>query len=308
MVSEQIDYCSACRRHLFDNKTVSPTLPFNKEEIAIPRETVRLNIYRGKIEPLENGAWILRPIPAMSGIRYIDDIPANRHLMMQIAIQVFALQTAPSGMIYFKDGEPAYLTRRFDIIKGEVKKCRDLCTLSNLDGERCENDPNALSYMEIARLIKRHLPATTVELEKFFSQLIFNYVICNTQTYGNRFAFLQRESGDFGLAPAHDLFSTILHFDNQPLLPLPLFSSQPDTVHSPAHRYTRKDFLKFANHIGLKESLAIRFLDGFFEKKDAVFNLVEKSFMSSAAKKLFKKYYLDRLYDISDTYGRPRAL
>ena len=30
--------------------------------------------------------------------------------------------------------------------------------------------------------------------------------------------------------------------------------------------------------------------------------------MSSAAKKLFKKYYLDRLYDISDTFGRPRVL
>ena len=308
MVAEQITYCSACRRHLFDNKSVSTKLPFTRDEIAPENAVIQLNIHRGKIERVERGMWILQPIPSLSGVRYIDDIPANRHLMMQIAGQVFGLQTAPSGMIYFKDGEAAYITKRFDMIRGRLKKSMDICSLSGLEQGECENNPDALSYMDIARMIKRHLPATTVELEKFFSQLLFNYVICNTQTYGNRFAFLQRESGDFGLAPAHNLFSTILHYDNQPLLPLPLFDSQSTAERPVGLRYTQNDFLRFANHIGLKESLARRFMEGFSERKDTVFNLVERSFMSSASKKIFKKYYLDRLYDISETYGRPRIL
>lgn len=305
MVAEQIAYCSACRRHLFDNKQVSPTLPFERDLFPESSESIRLEIYRGRISGVESGSWILRPVPLRSGIRYIDDIPANRHLMMQIASQVFRLHTAPSGMIRFKDGEPAYITRRFDTMKGVRQKSEDLCTLSGLDEGGCENRPEALSYFDIARLIMRHLPATAIELEKFFSQLVFNYVICNADTYGNRFAFLQRESGDFGLAPAHDLFSTILHYDDRPLLPLSLFGSDVPTVTT---RYTRNDFMTFARQIGLKEPWVKAFLESFSEKKDAVFNLVERSFMSSAAQKIFKKHYLDRLYDISETFGRPRVL
>ena len=251
MVSEQKAYCSACRKHLLDNKKIIPTLPFDKETVDAHQQSVQLNIYRGKIEIVEKGPWILRPIPSVSGVRYIDDIPANRHLMMQIAHQVFGIQTASSGLIYFRDGEPAYLTRRFDILDGEEKKCKDLCSLSGLDDERCHNGPDALSYIRIAGMIKHHLPATLVEMEKFFSQLVFNYVICNTHTYGSHFAFLQRESGDFGLAPAHDLFSTILHFDNLPLLPLPLFDITSLTSDAPLpQRFTRSDFLRFAAQIG----------------------------------------------------------
>lgn len=309
MVAEQIAYCSACRRRLFDNKTISPTLPFTREEIPEAGGDIQLEIYRGNIRIVDQGTWILRPIPRKTGIRYVDDIPANRHLMMQIASQVFRLETAPNGMIYFKDGEAAYLTHRFDIKQGKIQKCKDLCTLSGVDREACENEHDRLSYLDIARLIKRYLPATMIELEKFFSQLVLNYVISNAETYGNRFAFLQRESGDFGLAPAHDLLSSILHEDNAPLLPLPLFDRERTSdQNSPQIRYGRSDFLKFASQIGLKETLAVRFLESFFEKKDEVFHLVERSFMSSAAQKIFKKYYLDRLYEISETYGRPKPL
>ncbi len=269
---------------------------------------LQLSIYRGKVAIVDDGEWILRPVPTVSGVRYVEDIPANRHLMMQIATQVFGLDTAPSGMIHFKDGVPAYITRRFDVQNGTRQKYKNLCTLSGLDLDRCENPAGGISYLAIARLIKRHLPAAAIELEKFFNQLVFNFVICNTETYGNRFAFLQRESGDFGLAPAHGLISTVLHYDARPMLPMPLFETESSGEDRAEIRYTRGDFLAFARQIGLKEALASRFLESFSEKKDAVFNLVERSFMSSAAQKIFKRYYLDRLYDISETFGRPRLL
>jgi serine/threonine-protein kinase HipA len=44
--------------------------------------------------------------------------PANEHLTMQIAAQVYQIQTAENGMVFFRNDEPAYLTKRFDIGEG----------------------------------------------------------------------------------------------------------------------------------------------------------------------------------------------
>lgn len=306
MFTENIGYCSACRRHLFDNKSVPPTLPFGIEAIPDGENRMTLSIYRGKVRIDPAGEWILRPVPTVSGVRYISDIPANRHLMMRIADQIFGIAAAPSGMIYFKDGTPAHITRRFDIRKGETIPHMDFCSLAGLDQNSCEDIQTPFSYQKIAMFIKRFTPAATIELEKFFQQLVFNFMICNAKSYGNRFAFLQRESGDYGLAPAHDLLCTALHFETPFLLPLPLFDTAGEQKDAALdRRYTRGDFLKLARSIGLKERLAVNFMECFSQKKDDVFYLVERSFMSSAAKKIFKRYYLDRLYDISDTFGRP---
>ena len=46
----------------------------------------------------------------------IDQVPANEHLTMQIAKQVFKLKVAENALIFFQNGEPAHLTKRFDII------------------------------------------------------------------------------------------------------------------------------------------------------------------------------------------------
>jgi serine/threonine-protein kinase HipA len=39
---------------------------------------------------------------------------ANEHLTMQIARQVYKLNIPANALIFFKDGSPAYLVKRFD--------------------------------------------------------------------------------------------------------------------------------------------------------------------------------------------------
>jgi serine/threonine-protein kinase HipA len=43
-------------------------------------------------------------------------MPANEHLTMQIARQVYGIETAENALIFFKNGAQAYITRRFDVI------------------------------------------------------------------------------------------------------------------------------------------------------------------------------------------------
>jgi serine/threonine-protein kinase HipA len=62
-----------------------------------------------------NGQYILKPIPNYTQLDAFEDIPENEHLTMQIANQIFNFNTAENGIIYFNNGQPAYITRRFDV-------------------------------------------------------------------------------------------------------------------------------------------------------------------------------------------------
>jgi serine/threonine-protein kinase HipA len=48
-------------------------------------------------------------------------MPANEHLTMQIAAQVFGIETAENALVFFKDGTPAYITTRFDTLPNGSK-------------------------------------------------------------------------------------------------------------------------------------------------------------------------------------------
>ena len=50
-----------------------------------------------------------------------DQSPANEHLTMQIAKQIFRIKIAECAFMKFANGTPAYVTRRFDYNKNGEK-------------------------------------------------------------------------------------------------------------------------------------------------------------------------------------------
>jgi serine/threonine-protein kinase HipA len=78
----------------------------------------------------EQGMYILKPIPR--DLEFVDQVPANEHLTMQIAKQIFKLNVAENAMMFFENGEPAYITKRFDIDQSSSKKLgtEDFSTLA----------------------------------------------------------------------------------------------------------------------------------------------------------------------------------
>ena len=67
----------------------------------------------------EQGTYILKPIPGAG--KKQDQMPANEHLTMQIARQIYGIETAENALIFFKDGTPAYITKRFDVKENGLK-------------------------------------------------------------------------------------------------------------------------------------------------------------------------------------------
>src|ERR1700743_3686313 len=124
-------YCLACRKQLFDGKRVHTRLPFDTPKAdnleMFQEKTKRLSIsgvqlkYSLRLEGKElvltekGGQYILKPITHTVLIVQPDQAPENEHLTMQIAVQIFGIKAAANALIYFKDGTPAYITRRFDV-------------------------------------------------------------------------------------------------------------------------------------------------------------------------------------------------
>src|SRR5690606_20686325 len=107
----------------------------------------------------------LKPIP--HDLIKTDQVPANEHLTMQIAKQVYGIQTAENGLIFFLDGTPAYITRRFDVKPDGTKWGKeDFATLAGKTTENAgANFKYDYSYEEAAGLIRKFVPTYRIEME-----------------------------------------------------------------------------------------------------------------------------------------------
>ena len=177
-------YCLNCRKKLFDGKKVSHILNFDPPKESnykdYQNKTKKLSIsgvqlkYSMILDGKElkltetGGQYILKPIPNADHILNKDQAPENEHLTMQIAAQVFGIETAENALIYFKDGSPAYITKRFDI-KPEVGKYlqEDMAQASGKARQsHGENFKYQGTYEDVGALITEQVSATVPAVAK----------------------------------------------------------------------------------------------------------------------------------------------
>lgn len=244
----------------------------------------------------EQGTYILKPVP--SDLKKAGQVPANEHLTMQIASQVYGISTAPNAMIFFKDGTPAYLTRRFDVREtGEKTGKEDFASLAGRTEQTGGPDfKYDYSYEECGYLVQKYVPAWRVEIEKFFSLVVFNFLFSNGDSHLKNFSLLESSSGDYLLSPAYDLVNTRLHVDDDFFaLTKGLFA---DGFKSEQAKKTGQpclsDFREFAGRIGIIESRIEKLLSPFLNKNEAVPELISKSFLSEPLKRAFLLMYNTR--------------
>ena len=127
-------YSPKSARLLFGRIKVNPILGFdidefrNVGEIADAMHRISVSGVQEKFPAIINGdaiiiagdkersTHILKPAPWDKTLRDRKMIPANEHLTMQIASQIYGIQTAANGLCFTSKGQPIYITRRFDIL------------------------------------------------------------------------------------------------------------------------------------------------------------------------------------------------
>lgn len=318
------EYCLSCRKKLFGGKRVPIILDFDKpkaENISLYNEyTKRLSIsgvqlkyslmlVGNKLELSEkNGQYILKPIPTADHLVSMDDAPENEHLTMQIASQIFNIKTAHNTLIYFKDGTPAYITKRFDV-KGDGTKYiqEDFAQITNrtkeTHGASYKYDG---SYLEIGGLIKQYVPAAMVAVENLFKIVLFNYIFSNGDAHLKNFSLTRNQFGELELSPCYDLMSTIIHTPGEPDTALNLFELDYESdYYSTYGHYGRVEFVALAKKLGIVEVRYLRIIDEYIEKKDVVTKFIANSLLSLEVRQKYGNHFLDKVQRILSSLNTP---
>jgi serine/threonine-protein kinase HipA len=303
-------YSRACLARVFSGKKVSHVLPYDSP--AFDTETNRLFeesrkrlsisgvqdkfsviLEKNKLRLVnegERGTHILKPIPGAG--KNPAQMPANEHLTMQIARQVFNIETAENALIFFRNGDAAYIIKRFDIkTDGSKIAQEDFAALAGRTPQtHGENYKYLGNYSEMFRLMKEYVPAYKPESSKLLKLLIFNYLFSNGDAHFKNFSLIETPMGDFKLSPAYDLLNSRIHIDDTDfaledgLLPRSLSEGK-----------IKHQFKILSNLAGIDERVFDDIFSEMVTRPGFVEKLVFSSFLNESTKRNYFQSYQGRL-------------
>ena len=314
------EYSPRFLRRMFDGRKVSYILSYNAPEenegdqkkfmqnrkrISISGMQEKYSVLLDKnnlrlTEEKEQGTYILKPKP--HGLKKTAMAPANEHVTMQIANQIYKIPTAENGLVFFSNDEPAYITKRFDIMDNGIKSGKeDFASLAGKTEEIAgHNFKYNYSYEGIAELIKKYVGAWKIEMEKFYNLVVFNFLFSNGDAHLKNFSLLETKNGDYVLSPAYDLMNTRIHVDEESSFALSdeLFKEwywSNCRINNAQHHPCKEDFIEFGKVIGINKNRVNKLSEPFLKKQIGVENLVKRSFLDEDTKSQYLIHYNERL-------------
>lgn len=302
-------YSRSCLNRVFNGKKVSHILPYaapaadeetdelyfeNQKHISISGVQLKYSVLLEKnklrlSKPGESGIYILKPITA--GVKNANQMPANEHLTMQIADQVFDIETAANALIFFKDGDTGYLTKRFDVSDdGSKWAIEDFASLADRTpkslGEHYKYRGN---YLELFQLMQEHLPVYTIEAPKLYKRIAFNYLFSNGDAHFKNFSLIENPQGDYRLSPAYDLLNSRIHINDKD------FALDDGLL--PKNRAKGKvmeQFLLLAEDAGLSRKQTDKIWNELLSSENKVAALIEASYLNEKIKLTYLQAYQTR--------------
>jgi serine/threonine-protein kinase HipA len=303
-------YSRTCLVRVFNGKKVSHILPYdspasnpetdelfeenrNRMSISGVQEKFSVLLEKNKLRLIsegERGKYILKPIPNAG--KKPDQMPANEHVTMQIARQVYGIETAENALIFFKNGATAYITKRFDVKSDGSKLAQDdFASLAGrtpqTHGEHYKYEGN---YLELFQLMEKFVPAYKLEAPKLLKLLIFNYLFSNGDAHFKNFSLLETPLGDYRLSPAYDLLNSRVHINDRDfalddgLLPKKM-----------AQGKLGLQFGVLAEHAGISEKVFVEMMGLMVSQSEAVERFTFSSFLDETTQRHYWQSYQARL-------------
>lgn len=288
-------FCSSCETILFDRSKVNPQLKFNWEDISkrIDGQPMGFSIsgvqrkgFIGKPRGIElipktgvdeKSQYIIKPI--LSRFINPDQSPANEHVTMQIAKQLFGIKIAECAFMNFANGTPVYITKRFDYNdNGEKLNQEDFVSVL-----KAADKYKSKTYQDVGEWLS---PLNRVD---FLRILIFNFLTGNGDVHLKNISLLETADGDMMLSPSYDLMNTKIHLTDN-LLALNLFEELEQTSLPLGEKYSYKidDFIEFGKRLNIKDAIITKIINKFNEEESEISAMVDKSFLTDNAKKMYK--------------------
>jgi len=303
-------YSRACLSKVFKGRKVNHILPYdspesnsetdelfndNRKRMSISGVQEKFSVLLDKnklrlINEGEQGEYILKPIPS-AGKRPAC-MPANEHLTMQIAKQAFGIEVAENALIFFKNGSPAYITKRFDLKEDGSKLAQE--DFASLSGRTPQTHGGHYkysgNYLELFEIMKKFVPAYLLEAPKLLKVLIFNYLFSNGDAHFKNFSLIETSMGDFKLSPAYDLLNSRIHIEDKDfaledgLLPKNL-----------AQGKVISQFRNLSEKAGINEKVYDEILNTMLNQTGLVEKLTFSSFLDEKTQRNYFQSYQTRL-------------
>jgi serine/threonine-protein kinase HipA len=309
-------YSRTCQKRLFNGAKVRHILPYESPvtgeslDSVFVRDHMRVSIsgvqekfsviqIKNKLRLAmqgEQGTHLLKPIPAFGNNG--NQMPANEHLTMQIARQVYNIETAENALIFFQNGQPAYLTKRFDVDQNSQKSAvEDFAALAGRSPQtHGENYKYVGNYLEVFNVMRTYLPLYALESIRLFKLLMFNYLFSNGDAHFKNFSVVETGMGDFRLSPAYDLLNSRLHVKDSDfalhdgLLPRQL-----------ANGNITKQFFTLGQEAGLNLKQIQSTFNTMLSNSQKVEALIGASFLNDRLKRNYMQAYQSRLKGLAKT-------
>jgi serine/threonine-protein kinase HipA len=244
---------------------VQPKLSLNLVTESLPRFTVVGSL---------GGGYIMKPQTSD-----YPEMPQIEDLSMHMA-KSMKIDTARHGLLPTKDGELAYLTKRFDRQRGEPKKIavEDLCQLSELLTEQKYRS----SYEQAGKVIAKYSSIPGDDVLRYFELIVFSFVIGNNDMHLKNFSLITENPQHIVLSPAYDLLSVRL-----------LLSDKEDpeqvalTINGKKNRLEKKDFITLATTLKIPGKVAVYILSKQIKAQETLQSWIAKSFLSKHLKTQF---------------------
>jgi serine/threonine-protein kinase HipA len=307
-------YSRTALNRVFQGKKVHHVLPYdspssnpetnqifeenrNRMSISGVQEKYSVLLDKNKLRLInenEQGTYILKPIPSAG--KKPDQMPANEHLTMQIARQVYGIETAENALMFFKDGTPAYITKRFDVKEDGSKIAQDdFASLAKRTPQTHGEHYKYLgNYLDIFDLMRNYLTTYKIEAPKILRILIFNYLYSNGDAHFKNFSILETPFGDYRLSPAYDLLNSRIHIEDKDfalddgLLPRNL-----------AQGKISLQFAKLAEKAEIREKTFQEIMALMISKSDLVKKMVAASFLNETTKRNYFQSFQARLKQLT---------
>ncbi len=219
-----------------------------------------------------------------------ETLPEAEYLIMQMAKQV-GIKTVPFALIKMNNkGELAYITKRIDRVQDGAKiqmlAMEDFCQLE----ERLTEDKYKGSYERCAKVIKKYSSMAVFDLTELYLRLIFSFVIGNSDMHLKNFSMIEKEEGSsqYVLSAAYDL--------------LPVNAIMPEdeeefalTMCKKKRKIKRKDFLAFAEEIGIEKITAEKLLSKVVKEKETLLAMTDDSYLTETMKIRLKEIISTRI-------------
>jgi serine/threonine-protein kinase HipA len=255
-----------------DNRAITGVQP----KLSLWLEETKKNIRFTIIDDRSN--YIIKPQSET-----YESLPENEDLCMHLANEL-GIEVAVHSLVKLKNGNLAYITKRFDREDTNKIACEDLCQLT----ETLTEHKYRGSYEKVGKTIHQFSTQAGLDVMHYFQFVLFCFLSGNADLHLKNISMIEKNNGIFCLSPAYDLVSTHLVIKNE-------IEQMSLNLNGKKNKISRKDFDLFGANLKLTEKQIQSSYRLFINKLDKLEWWIDHSFLSSSQKNDFKKMLFERI-------------